>query len=126
MMARNEWILEKRSKSWYIGLKLFNGMLDTYTAYFCDSDLCAAIPSLLTLPNRAKVRVKVTRTARPHAVKMNVSRGLYGPTSGNVFSYKLGVNLYPLSIATKWLNKICNLIASNQSRDIWVSFRKVK
>jgi len=117
-MARNEWILEKRSKSWYIGLKLFNGMLDTYTAYFCDSDLCAAIPSLLTLPNRAKVRVKVTRTARPHAVKMNVSRGSYGETSRRVFPYKLGFNLEPLSSAMQWLNKICGLTQNHQSRDI--------
>ena len=124
---RNTWLIKKcrpwnsSYDYWVIGeQKPPRG--EKPAAIFCHHDMVRIFPSLKD-GRITKLCVKVTRTPHKHSKKLQVCRGsadCYGPICADTRTY------WPMTYAMKWLNKICGLTKPQQTRDIYVSFRKVK
>lgn len=107
---------------WYIGDNHTVKTTDT-RAIFCLSDIHNIFPSLKT---RDRVKVKITKRARPHAIKLTLTQG-YDNSVCLVQTIKLEYYGYrPLPLASRWLNKMAGLTYSGQYKSIWVSFETIK
>lgn len=128
---RNEWIMKLvgrpnscNSLYWVIG-KINQCQLDKKPiAHFCSHDMLRAFPELASFGK--KVRVKITRTPRPRAVKMRVTKQESNWCTV-LFPDRYGyISFHPIECACMWLNRLLDLKDFRDTRTVWVTLKRIK